>query len=286
MEESTIQAAQNLPQTRSTRSTTLANKPQPGSMRSPRCTIRRPSAIWKAAASASGWHCLEVGGGGGSIAAWLAARVGSAGRVLVTDIDPRFLESLQVPNLEVRRHDIVNDPLPEAAFDLVHSRLVLLHLPEREKALARMVAALKPGGWLVDEEFDASSMPPNPVVNPGEVLLKTLVASRRVMQDRGADDRTFARRLFSRLRAHGLVNVEAEAYTSMWDSGSPGLSLLRANFEQLRSNMIDAGYITEEEFNARPRAIRRSKFHDAVANHVDGLGTPAIARTPEKCSPT
>jgi hypothetical protein len=29
----------------------------------------------------------------------------------------------------------------------------------------------------------------------------------------------------------------------------PGLALLRANFEQLRSNMIDAGYITEEEFN-------------------------------------
>jgi SAM-dependent methyltransferase len=196
----------------------------------------------------SGWHCLEVGGGGGSIAAWLAARVGSAGRVLVTDIDPRFLESMQVPNLEVRRHDIVNDPLPEGTFDLVHSRLVLLHLPEREKALARMVAALRPGGWLVDEEFDASSMPPNPAINPDEVLLKTLIASRRVMQDRGADDRVFARRLFSRLRAHGLVNVEAEACTFMWDSGSAGASLLRANFEQLRNNMIDTGYITEEEF--------------------------------------
>jgi SAM-dependent methyltransferase len=195
-----------------------------------------------------GWHCLEIGGGGGSIAAWLAARVGPAGCVLVTDIDPRFLESLQFPNLEVRRHDIVNDPLPEAAFDLVHSRLVLLHLPEREKALARMVAALKPGGWLVDEEFDASSMPPNPVVNPGEVLLKTLIATRRVMQDRGADDSGFARRLFSRLRAHGLVDVEAEACLFMWHSGSPGASLLRANFEQLHSNMIDAGYITEQEF--------------------------------------
>ena len=69
------------------------------------------------------------------------------------------------------------------------------------------------------------------------------------MQDRGADDRVFARRLFSRLRAHGLVDVAAEAGIFMWRSGSPGASLLRANFEQLRSNMIDAGYITEEEFN-------------------------------------
>jgi SAM-dependent methyltransferase len=196
----------------------------------------------------SGWHCLEVGGGGGSIAAWLAARVGRAGRVLVTDIDPRFLETLQAPNLEVRRHDIVNDALPEAAFDLVHSRLVLLHLPEREKALARMVAALKPGGWLIDEEFDVSSMPPNSDANPGEVLLKTLIGTRRVMEDRGADDRHFARQLFSRLRAHGLVDVAAEASIFMWHSGSPGASLLRANFEQLHSTMIDAGYITEEEY--------------------------------------
>ncbi len=35
----------------------------------------------------AGWRCLEVGGGGGSIGGWLAARVGPAGRVTVTDID-------------------------------------------------------------------------------------------------------------------------------------------------------------------------------------------------------
>ena len=38
------------------------------------------------------WRCLEVGGGGGSITAWLANRVGPTGHVLVTDVDPRFLE--------------------------------------------------------------------------------------------------------------------------------------------------------------------------------------------------
>jgi SAM-dependent methyltransferase len=207
----------------------------------------------------SGWHCLEVGGGGGSIAAWLAARVGSAGRVLVTDIAPRFLEALQAPNLEVRRHDIVNDPLPEAAFDLVHSRLVLLHLPEREKALARMIAALKPGGWLIDEEFDAFSMLPNSAANPGEVLLKTHIAMRQVMKDHGVDDGYFARRLFSRLRAHGLVDVAAEASMFIWQSGSRGVSLLRANYEQLHRSMIDAGYLTEEEFD---RDIARLEDQD------------------------
>jgi SAM-dependent methyltransferase len=194
-----------------------------------------------------GWHCLEVGGGGGSIAAWLAARVGAAGRVLVTDIDMRFLESLKIPNLEVRRHSVVSDPLPEAAFDLVHSRLVLVHLPEREKALARMVAALKPGGWLVDEEFDFS-ISPDPSVSPGEVLSRTYVAMTRILDDRGVD-RRFGRRLFGLLRAHGLVSVAAEGRIFMWDSESPGASLRRWTYEQLRDAMIDAGYITEEEFD-------------------------------------
>src|SRR3974390_2892374 len=57
----------------------------------------------------AGWHCLEVGGGRGSIAAWLSERVGPTGRVIATDVNTRFLDTLQRPNLEVRRHNIVAD---------------------------------------------------------------------------------------------------------------------------------------------------------------------------------
>jgi SAM-dependent methyltransferase len=195
-----------------------------------------------------GWHCLEVGGGNGSIAAWLADRVGPTGHVLVTDIDPRFLETMKLPNLEVRRHNIVNDSLPEGAFDLVHARLVLIHLPERDKVLQRMVAALKPGGWLVDEEFDSVSLPPDPTVSSGEVRLKIQGAIARFMADRGVESR-LGRLLFGRLRTQGLVAVCAEARMFMWHRGSLGASLIRANYEQLRRAMIDAGYITEQEFN-------------------------------------
>jgi SAM-dependent methyltransferase len=193
-----------------------------------------------------GWHCLEVGGGGGSIAAWLAKRVAPNGHVLVTDIDTRFIKSMNLPNVEVRRHNIATDSLPEAAFDLVHSRLVLLHVPKREKALARMVAALKPGGWLIDEEFDASTSP-DTSISRGEVLLKTHTAMTRIMADRGVN-RDFGRQLFGLLRAHGLTSVGAEGRTFMWSAGSAGLSLTRANYEQLQSAMMGAGYITEEEF--------------------------------------
>jgi ubiquinone/menaquinone biosynthesis C-methylase UbiE len=195
-----------------------------------------------------GWRCLEVGGGGGSITSWLANRVGPTGHVVVTDIDPRFLEPLSAPNVEVRKHNIVTDPLPDAAFDLIHARLVLIHLPEREKVLTRLVSALKPGGWLVDEEFDSVSLLPDPPVSPGEVILNTQMAVMRMLKECGVE-RRFGRLLYGRLRAHGLVEVDAEGRLFMWRGESSGVSLMRTNFKQLRGALLDGHYITEQEFD-------------------------------------
>jgi len=197
---------------------------------------------------APGWHCLEVGGGGGSIAGWLAKRVGDTGRVLVTDIDIRFLDALNSPRLEVQRHDITRDPLPAGVFDLVHTRMVLIHLPERDEVLQRLVAALKPGGWLVCEEFDGGSSPPDPAVSPGEVVLKTHEAMGRLNDKRGVDGR-YGRLLFGRFRALGLAGVGADAQMSMVQPESHLARLLRASYERRRDAMIDGGYLTDEEFD-------------------------------------
>src|SRR5665213_873991 len=64
-----------------------------------------------------GWQCWEVGAGGGTVAAWLCEQVGPTGSLLATDIDPRFVEALALPNLVAKRHDIVQDPLPNEQFD-------------------------------------------------------------------------------------------------------------------------------------------------------------------------
>ena len=101
-----------------------------------------------------GWRCLEVGAGAGGVARWLAGQVGPAGQVLATDLDPRFLDSHGHANLEVTRHDILTDPLPDGCFDLAHARAVLEHTPHRHQALARMVAAVRPGGWVLVEDVD------------------------------------------------------------------------------------------------------------------------------------
>jgi len=197
----------------------------------------------------SGWDCLEVGGGGGSIAKWLAARVAPAGRIVVTDIDTGFLDDLRIANLEVLQHDITCDPLPEAAFDLIHTRLVLMHLPDRDAVLRRLATALKPGGWLVCEEFDRAAAPADPAANPGEVVLKTHAAMGRLHADQGVAS-SYGRLLFVRLRALGLVGLGAEARMVMVQAGSWGARLLRASYERRRRAMIDAGYVTAEEYAA------------------------------------
>jgi len=93
----------------------------------------------------AGWRCLEVGAGAGSIAVWLCGQVGPAGEVLATDIDTRFLETLNEPNLRVQRHDVTADELPAGSFDLVYCRLVLAHLPQRQAVLRKLLASLRPG---------------------------------------------------------------------------------------------------------------------------------------------
>jgi hypothetical protein len=65
---------------------------------------------------------LEIGGGGGSIAEWLCRQVGSSGHVVATEIEPRFLEAIKESNLDVWRHDIIQEPLPEQRFTLCTHR--------------------------------------------------------------------------------------------------------------------------------------------------------------------
>jgi SAM-dependent methyltransferase len=196
-----------------------------------------------------GWQCLEVGAGSGSIAMWLAQRVGPSGHVLATDIDTRFIDALARPNLEIRRHDIAVDALPEAAFDLVHTRLVLNHIPTREQALERMVTALKPGGWLLIEEFGAPRMPAEPEVDPTEARLKAQEVVQQVTTARGVDG-LYGRRVAGQLQTLGLTDIGAESRGFRWTGGSAGAALARTAIEQLRDAILATGSITEQELEA------------------------------------
>lgn len=89
---------------------------------------------------------------------WLAEQVGPSGRVVASDIDTSWMPADGVA-FEVLRHDIGIDGPPAGGFDLVHARLLLTHVPARAAALATMVRALRPGGWLLLEDADPALQP-------------------------------------------------------------------------------------------------------------------------------
>jgi ubiquinone/menaquinone biosynthesis C-methylase UbiE len=203
----------------------------------------------------AGWRCLEIGGGSGSVAAWMAERVGPSGSVLVTDIEPRFIEGSgrqRLANVELCRHDVGVDPLPEQAFDLIHARLVLQHVPHRHQALARLVAALKPRGWLVIEEFDGRIVDRTiPMGDPSDAARhsKMTRAVACLMDDRGYEA-DWPRRLHGRLKAAGLTEVGMEGHLAVREGGSPGASLDAANVMQVRKEAVAKGLITDGERDA------------------------------------
>lgn len=184
--------------------------------------------------------CWEIGGGGGSVASWLA---GHAGRVLVTDVDTRFVEALAGEHVRVERHDVVADPLPDEQFDLIHARLVLEHLAQRNDVLDHLVAALRPGGWLLIEDYDWSSFGIDPQDEVAERVAEAVVA---FMVQAGFDPR-FGRRLLRGLRDRGLTEIGAEGRMLVLPTAHPGSAFYRLSLVALREPLISAGKISEAE---------------------------------------
>jgi len=105
------------------------------------------------AAVRSGDHVLDVAAGAGEQTIAAARRVGSTGRVLATDIAPRILELAAAEarrqgfeQVSVRAMDGEALDLPDAGFDVVISRVGLIYMPDRTRAVAEMHRVLKPGG--------------------------------------------------------------------------------------------------------------------------------------------
>ena len=176
-----------------------------------------------------GWHCLEVGAGGGSVVRRLCDRVGPEGRVLAVDLEPALIADLERPNLEVRRLDVVVDELPQAAFDLVHTRAVLMHIPQRDEVLPRLVGALKPGGVLLLEEMDLT-----PTYQADDLMTRTIEALYRPIFDAGAPlDLLWAATLPDLLGPAGLVDVGSNRVRMTFTGGSAMANFWRVTFEQL-----------------------------------------------------
>jgi SAM-dependent methyltransferase len=227
-------------------------------------TIRRLEAV----GVATGWACLEVGAGAGSVARWLAGRVGPAGRVVATDIDPRFLGQGLGATVEVRRHDIRTDPLEEAAYDLVHCRALLCHLDDPVGALGRMATALRPGGWLLIEDadygtFDAAC-PDHPLAPAWSGAVLRLAGS---LAANGVIDPRLGRRLPALLAELGVTDRGHEGIVRVHRGGTPAAEFFLRSIDSIRARPVVGLDLPEADLDYLSAALVDPSFSfvDAVS---------------------
>jgi ubiquinone/menaquinone biosynthesis C-methylase UbiE len=169
---------------------------------------------------------LDVGCGALGWLRILAEWVGEAGWVVGTDVDRKlldaarsFLEAEGISNVELVVDDLFESRLEPGSFDLVHGRYLIAPLGRGSEQVAAHVRSLKPGGWLVLEEWDLGSWHFNPPAPAAERL--TALISEIFAATGGEAGRELVQ-LFGEVR---VADVEIDAHVIALGPGHPYLRL-------------------------------------------------------------
>jgi SAM-dependent methyltransferase len=199
----------------------------------------------KALKIASGWNCWEVGAGGGSVAFWLSKEVGDKGKVLATDINLDLMRGLRrSPNVTLLKHDIDKDETPAGSFDLIHTRVVLMHGGiNRAEVVRKLISALKPGGWLMLEEHDKYGT--FTLMSENLAFAKALYMLTKAVESNGGS-LSWARTLPTLLQDARLMDVGAEIEAPFFRGGEPYARFWGHSFQELRDQIVNQGMESEE----------------------------------------
>jgi ubiquinone/menaquinone biosynthesis C-methylase UbiE len=124
-----------------------------------------------------GMAVLEVGPGNGRYTLATCRRVGSTGKVVTVDIEPKMIARVTqraqiegVTNLEARTADVYDLPFEDGAFNAVYMITVIREIPDPERAMREFYRVLSPAGILAFSEV---------LLDPDYPLAKTLVRMAR-----------------------------------------------------------------------------------------------------------
>lgn len=191
-----------------------------------------------------GMRCLEVdsGQGAGELAAWLAERVG-VGNVLtlasVASSAPSAAAAAP-PGLAT---------LAPASFDLIHGRAALLHVPQFTEALAALLRALRPGGWLVLEEPDFSAARAFTGSFDQRHGFTSVNRAREALFRAGRMDFGFGTRLPGLFQARGLEALELENDAPLVRGGTPHAALIAAEVVNRADDYRATGLVSTQELD-------------------------------------
>lgn len=121
---------------------------------------QKPAEVLGSLALKPGESVADIGAGSGYFTLRFAAAVGPTGKVYAVDIDGEMLAHIearakdeQVSNIQGVLADPHDPKLPPASVDLIFICDTLHHISERAKYYPLLARALKPGGRLVNIDF-------------------------------------------------------------------------------------------------------------------------------------
>jgi ubiquinone/menaquinone biosynthesis C-methylase UbiE len=203
-----------------------------------------------------GWHCLELGGGNGSIAQWLAAKVGASGSVTAIDINPVLIELVPAQNLSVQQMDLRAGELESESYDLVTCRALLHQIAEyAPQVLARMAEAVKPGGWLMIQEPDFHLAP----TTEPEVWTRTWEGLIEWGRASGVDW-LIGRKLPSMVAGLGLGHPQAKTDVQNIRGRDRGALYFQLFFAEVRDRLIAAGHLDAGTIDAASALLDDAKY--------------------------
>jgi SAM-dependent methyltransferase len=194
----------------------------------------------------------------------MADRAGKQGFVLATDIDTRFVDGLARSvsgNIEVRKHDITRDLLPEQMFDLVHARHVFVHLPAATECLVRVIPALKPGGWLFIEDFDPVVDRAIPIADQeaAQAFRSAMNCPWVAFSQRG-NEQDWGRRLARTFQVLELIDIQVHAHLQIVRGGSTFAEFYKLSLERVRHESVEAGWAKDADFASTLALLDQPEF--------------------------
>ena len=220
-----------------------------------------------------GMHVLDVGCGTGAITAGIARAVAPAGTVLGIDRDPSLLDRARtrhadVPGLRFEERDVLGLD-GDDRFDVVTAARVLQWIERPADALARMVAAVRPGGHMVVLDYSHADLvwdppPPAPVRRFRDAFL--------AWRDANGWDNRLAHRLSDLFLESGLVEVSATVEDEIADRGHPAfddaLGVWRRVIDTLGPLMVEAGTLAAADLDAAAAAYPEWCRQSARRQHM------------------
>lgn len=219
-----------------------------------------------------GQAAVDLGCGPRGVLELLAARVSPGGRVVGIDADPAhvamaagFAAERGLDGVEVMTADARRTGLPSGSFDLVHTRTLLVNVPEPARVVAEMVRLARPGGQVASLEPDCEyelCYPPHPAITRIREIFPVVFARN------GADPQV-ARRVPELFRQAALADVEVEATVRVYPKGHSRRTILLDLVQSMRPQVLELGLasgVELDELDATARA-HLDNPHTVVMSH-------------------